>query len=112
GMRLASRAMTASVTAVIISLSLRALRGDGGGALQQHAGDPGAVGNGAALVVDRAAGGGASPGGGIERGIVELRADQRLCRILDQQHGGGDRAERNARGGADALVEREIDAAA
>ena len=37
----------------------RALGGDRGGALQQHAGDLGAVDNGAALVVDRAAGGAA-----------------------------------------------------
>src|SRR5882672_7282039 len=42
---------------VIVSISSGALRGDGNGALQQHAGNFGAVGNGAALVVNRAAGG-------------------------------------------------------
>src|SRR4051794_26885021 len=69
------------------SIPPRAGRGVGDGALQQHAGDLGAVDDGAALVVDGIAGGAAGGGGGFQRRVVQPAADQRLRRILDQQHG-------------------------
>src|SRR5258708_7397738 len=50
----------------IVSVSLGAFRGNRRGALQEHAGDLGAVGGGAALVVDGTAGGAAGVGGGFQ----------------------------------------------
>src|SRR5450432_616070 len=96
----------------MISISLSAVRGDGSRALQQHAGDPGAVDNGAALVVDRTAGRAAGGSGRLERRGLEARADQRFRRRLDQQHGRGHRAEPDPGHGADAILQREADAAA
>src|SRR5262249_61650188 len=61
-------------------------------ALQQYAGDLGPILDGAALVVDRLAGGRACRRSGIERLLVELRAGERLGRVLDQQHGRRDGA--------------------
>src|SRR3954468_23577097 len=69
------------------SVPPRAGRRDGDGALQQHAGDLGAVDDGAALVVDGVAGGAAGGGGRFQRGIVQPAADQRLRGVLHQQHG-------------------------
>src|SRR5437773_10907118 len=68
--------MVVDTWTLAISIPFGALGGDGGGALEQHAGHFGAVGDGAALVVDRTAGGGTGGSCGIERGIVELAADQ------------------------------------
>src|SRR4051812_40250343 len=85
----------------IVSVSLGALRGNRRGALQQHAGDPGAVDDGAALVVDGTAGGAAGIGGGFQSRIVELRADQCFRGGLDQQRRRRHRAEADAGGGAD-----------
>src|SRR5689334_3587766 len=66
-------------------LSCRAFGGDGGGALEQHARGLDAVGDGAALVVDRTAGGAAGFGRFLQRGIVEFCADQCLACRLDQK---------------------------
>src|SRR3984893_17259815 len=63
---------------VMVSISLGALGGDRDRALQQHAGNFGAVDNGAALVVDRTAGGGAGGGRGIQSRIIEPDGDQSL----------------------------------
>src|SRR5712664_4777994 len=91
----------------MISISLSAVGGDGSRALQEHAGNLGTVDNGAALVVDRTARGGASASSGIQRRIVELAADQRLRRRLDQQHGRGYRAKPDPGCGAHAIFQRE-----
>src|SRR5215510_5365367 len=93
-------------------LSCRALGGDGGGALEQHARGLDAVGDGAALVVDRTAGGAASLGGLFQGSVVELRADQRFTRRIDQERGRCDGAKADARGGADAILDGEADAKA
>src|SRR5579872_590578 len=95
----------------MISTSSRALGGDSGGTLEQHAGDFGAVNNGAALVVDRTAGSGAGGRRRVQRLVVKLRADQRFRSVFDQQHGRRHRAEPDTRGGADAVLERQVDAA-
>src|SRR5665213_4011043 len=55
------------------SVGLRAARGDRGGALQQHAGDLGAIDDGAALVVDWTTGSAARRGGFFERSFIEFR---------------------------------------
>src|ERR1700682_5842949 len=87
-----------------------ALGCDSSGALQQHAGNFGAVDNGAALVVDRTAGGAARASCGIERRIVEFAADHRFRRRLDQQHGRRHRAKPDPGCGAHAILQRETDA--
>src|SRR6202035_2570656 len=69
----------------ILSVSLGAFRGNCRGALQEHAGDLGAVGDGAALVVDGTAGGAAGLGGSFESRIIQLRADQCFRGGFDQQ---------------------------
>src|SRR5882724_8775276 len=94
----------------MISISLSAVRGDGSRALQEHAGNLGAVDNGAALVVDRTAGGAASGRSSIQRRIVEFAADQRFRRRLDQEHGRGYRAKPDPGRGAYAIFQREADA--
>src|SRR5262249_27471501 len=99
-------------TLAIILLSSRTLGGNRGPALQEHPGGLHAIGNGAALVVDRTAGGAAGFGGLVQRGIVELRADQRLAGRLDQQRGRGDGAEADARRSADAVLQGQADAEA
>src|SRR5579872_3766320 len=55
----------------IVSMSSRALGCDCGGTLEQHAGDFGAISNGATLVVDRTARCGARGGCRVERLVVE-----------------------------------------
>src|SRR3954447_9471902 len=55
----------------MISISLGAPGGDGDGARQQHAGHFGTIDSGAALVVDRTAGRGASRGCGSDRRIIK-----------------------------------------
>src|SRR4029078_12374126 len=97
-------------TLAMKSIPLGALSGDRGGALEQHAGHLGAVGNGAALVVERTAGGGTGGGRGVERGIVELAADQGFGRRFNQQHRRRHRAEPDTGGGTDAVLQREADA--
>src|SRR5450432_1272015 len=92
------------------SIFCGALGGDGNGALQQHAGNLGAINDGTALVVDRTAGGGAGAGWGSQRGTVEFAAYERLRRRLDQQHGRRHRAEPDPRSGADSVFERKADA--
>src|SRR3546814_14088996 len=84
-------------------------------ALPFYGGCTGRVSDGASLVVDRGAGGTAGggssgEGGGIQpRGTV-FRSDQRLRLVLDQQHGRGDRAEADAGGGADTVLQGQVDA--
>ena len=78
---------------------------------RQHARDLDPVFLGAALVVDRPAGGARRRGELLERGVVDLGADQRVGAFLRQQHRRRHRAERDARRGAGAaVVEREVDA--
>ena len=48
----------------------------------------------------------------FQRRVIELAADQRLGGVLDQQHGRRHRAEPDAGGGADAVLQRQADAAA
>src|SRR5689334_18108206 len=63
------------VVTCILAMNLlpcRALGGDGGRALEQHAGCLDAVGDGAALVVDRTAGGAAGFRRLLQRGFIEL----------------------------------------
>src|ERR1700760_2271509 len=91
-------------------LSSRALRRDGNRALQENAGSLDTIDNGAALVVDRTAGGAAGLGCLLERGVVELRADQRLGGAFDQKRGRRDRAEADAGGVANAVLQGEADA--
>src|SRR5215470_8365648 len=93
-------------------LSSRALRRDGNRALQENAGSLDAIDNGAALVVDRTAGGAAGFGRLLERGVVELRADQRLGSALDQKRGRRHSTETDTGGGANAVFQREADAEA
>src|SRR5258708_2187553 len=96
----------------IVLMSSRALGGDCGSALEQHAGDFGAVNNSTALVVDRTAGGGAGGGGRIERLVVEARADECLSCRFNQQHGWRDRAEPDTGRRADAILQRKAHAKA
>src|SRR5215475_856105 len=91
-------------------LSSGALGGNRNRALQENAGSLDTIDNGAALVVDRTAGGAAGFGRLFERGVVELRADQRLPGALDQKRGRRDRAEADAGRGADAVLQGEADA--
>src|ERR1700742_932329 len=86
-------------------LSSRALGGNRNRALQENAGSLDTIDNGAALVVDRTAGGAAGLRRLLERGGVELRPDQRLPGALDQKRGRRDRAEADAGGGADAVLQ-------
>src|SRR5580698_5400556 len=71
-------------TLAMNSIPCRAFRRDRGRALQQYAGNFGAVDNGAALVVDRAAGGAAGGGSLVKCGFLEPRTDQRFGGRLDQ----------------------------
>src|SRR5882757_8321220 len=95
---------------VIVVNFLGASCSDCNRAFQQNAGNLGAVDNGAALVVDRPAGGGAGGSRGIQRGFIELAADQRLGSVPDQQHSRRDGTKPDPRGGADAVLQRETDA--
>src|SRR5581483_6941554 len=72
-------------------------------ALQENAGSLDTIDNGAALVVDRTAGGAAGLGRLLERGLVELRADERLRGALDQERGRRDGAKADTGSGADAV---------
>src|SRR5437764_11871670 len=94
----------------ISSIPFRARGGDRNRALQKYAGNFGAVNDSAAFVVDRTAGGGTGICRSIQRGIVELAADQRLGGRFNQQHGRRHRAEPDARSRADAVLQRETDA--
>src|SRR4029453_18182606 len=69
-----------------LSICLRAFGGDRHRALQEHAGDLGAISDGAALVVDRTAGGGTGSSRGVQRSVIELASDQCFRGGLDQQH--------------------------
>ncbi len=80
-------------------------------ALREHARDLDPVFLGAALVVDRTAGGARRCGELVERGGVDLGADQRVGAFLREQHGRRHRAERDPRRDAGAaIVEREVHA--
>src|SRR5258707_4933780 len=78
--------------------------------LQEHACYLGAVVDGAALVVDRFAGRRTGGRGGIERLVVELGADQRLGRLVDQQHRRRHSAEADTRRSDGITLHAEADA--
>src|SRR5580698_1515632 len=104
--------MVVTWTLAMNSISSGALRRDRGRALQQHAGNFGAVDDGAALVVDRTAGGATGGGGLVKGGFLEPRTDQRFRGGLDQQHGRRHRAKPDPGRDADAVFQGEVDAAA
>ena len=89
--------MPASTVCECWKRTTSAFRCDRNRALQQNAGGLHSIGNGAALVVDRTAGGAAGFGGFLQRGVIEPRAGQRLTGGFDQQRRRRDGAETDAR---------------
>src|SRR6185312_14887843 len=99
-------------TFAMSSLPSRTLGSDRNRALAENAGSLDTIGNGAALVVDRTAGGAAGFSGFFQRRVVELRADQGLACGFNQQCRRRHRAEADTGSRADAILQGEIGAEA